>query len=212
MKKTTILLIVLLVGLLSITQAQTMQEVQIGKQVWAKMNLNVDHFRNGDPIPQAKNKAEWAAATEKKQPVWCYYGYQSANGKKYGKLYNWYAVNDARGLAPAGWHIPHDGEWRELVTYCGKDEIAGQSLKSITGWAKGMSATNGSGFSALPGGACDEFGNMNKLLKSGRWWTSTPTSFDDWPWLFGVDYDRNSVLISDYYTSGCGVSVRCVKD
>src|SRR5262245_42075520 len=82
--------------------------VKIGKQVWKIKNLNVSHYRNGDPIPQVKNNAKWAALTT---GAWCWYNNDSANGAVYGKLYNWYAVNDPRGLAPEGWHIPSDGEW-----------------------------------------------------------------------------------------------------
>ncbi len=213
MKKATFIFIVLIIAQYMITQAQSMPEVQIGQQIWAKTNLNVDRFRNGDPIPQATTKDEWTDASEKQQPVWCYYEYNSANEKKFGKLYNWYAVNDPRGLAPAGWHVPSDGEWRELITFCGKEEIAGQLLKSSTGWKKGLTASNSTGFTALPGGTCNEFGFFNgKLQETGRWWTSTPTISKEWPWLFGFDYNRNNVLISDYFSASCGMSVRCIKD
>jgi uncharacterized protein (TIGR02145 family) len=213
MIKSTIHFFALMFGMITCIQAQTITEVQIGKQVWTKSNLNTDRFRNGDPIPQAKNRAEWAAASEKKQPVWCYYGYSPAYGKKYGKLYNWYAVNDPRGLAPTGWHIPSISEWHQLIDFSGKENMAGLALKSSTGWQKGNNANNSTGFSALPGGTCTEFGYFDgKILETGRWWSSTPTDFDDWPWLFGFDYNREFVFSSDYYRAGCGMSVRCVKD
>lgn len=82
--------------------------VTIGNQVWMAENLNVDKFRNGDLILQAKTEEEWKKAGENKHPAWCYFDNDTANDAKYGKLYNWYAVNDPRGLAPAGWHIPTD--------------------------------------------------------------------------------------------------------
>ena len=87
---------------------RTASSVKIGSQVWATENLNVDRFRNGDPIPQAKTAEEWQNAGNNQQPAWCYYNNDPKNGESYGKLYNWYAVNDRRGLAPQGWHIPSD--------------------------------------------------------------------------------------------------------
>lgn len=107
-------------------------EVTIGKQVWMSENLNVDKFRNGDPIPQAKSEEEWKNAGERKQPAWCYYENDPANGAKYGKLYNWYAVNDKRGLAPVGYHIPSKAEWRKLLDYLGPE--AYNKMSSSSGW------------------------------------------------------------------------------
>ncbi len=112
--------------------SSNLDEVTIGNQVWMTKNLNVDKFRNGDPIPQAKTDAEWEAAGKNKQSAWCYYNNDPANESKYGKLYNWYAVIDARGLAPEGYHIPTDKEWTILVNYLGND--AGTKMKSKGGW------------------------------------------------------------------------------
>lgn len=74
-----------------------MEEVKIGDQIWMTRNLNVDKFCNGDPIPETKTNEEWIKAGENGKPAWCYYDNDPANGEKYGKLYNWYAVNDPRG-------------------------------------------------------------------------------------------------------------------
>ncbi len=92
-------------------------------------NLNVSTYRNGDVIPQVQDKDAWANLTT---GAWCYYENDAKNGVKYGKLYNWFAVNDARGLAPAGWHIPTDGEWTVLENSLGDD--AGKKMKSTSGW------------------------------------------------------------------------------
>ena len=86
--------------------ANSYKTVQIGTQLWIASNLNVSHFRNGDPIPEAASAAEWKQAAEDKRPAWCYYNNDPVNGRTYHKLYNWYAVNDPRGLAPYGWHVP----------------------------------------------------------------------------------------------------------
>jgi uncharacterized protein (TIGR02145 family) len=107
-------------------------EIKIDSQIWMNQNLNVNTFRNGEPIPHAKSKDEWIKAVEKKQPAWCYYENDPKNGAKYGKLYNWYAVNDPRGLAPAGWHVPSDAEWTKLENFLGTD--AGKKMKITSGW------------------------------------------------------------------------------
>ena len=119
--------------------------VKIGSQVWMAENLNASIFRNGDPIPQAKTDEEWNRAGKNKQPAWCYYNNDPANGAKYGKLYNWYAVNDLRGLAPVGYHIPSDAEWTRLTDYLGGAEKAGPKMKSKQGWPEHGYGTNSSG-------------------------------------------------------------------
>lgn len=126
--------------------------VKIGNQVWMAENLNTSHYLNGDSIPQVQDKAEWVALTT---GAWCYYQNDAENGKTYGKLYNWYAVNDPRGLAPEGWHIPTDAEWIALIDYLGGTNVAGGKMKQIgtVHWiSPNLGATNESGFSALPGG------------------------------------------------------------
>jgi len=115
-----------------VVQNGNFKTVTIGTQVWMKENLNVSSFRNGDPIPEAKTEEEWKKACENKQPAWCYYENKATNGAKYGKLYNWYAVNDSRGLSPQGFHVPSDSEWTTLGEFLGAD--AGKKMKSKSGW------------------------------------------------------------------------------
>ena len=158
--KKSIFLLLSLVGIVSISLGQT---VTIGTQVWMTKNLDVDHFRNGDPIPQAKTDEEWQKAGENKQPAWCYYDNDPANGVKYGKLYNWYAVNDERGLAPEGYHVPSDKEWTVLIDYLGGEEVAGEKMKSTSGWEENGNGSNSSGFTALPGGYRYETGLYENL-------------------------------------------------
>jgi uncharacterized protein (TIGR02145 family) len=104
------------------------QTVTIGTQVLMTKNLDVSTFRNGEIIPEAKTTEEWEAAGKNKQPVWCYYRNDPKNGTKYGKLYNYYAVNDSRGLAPAGWHIPTYGEWDVLFHFLGVENRSDEAL------------------------------------------------------------------------------------
>lgn len=141
-------------------------------------NLNVSRYRNGDTIPQVKNAAEWAALST---GAWCWYKNDSANGRIYGKLYNWFAVYDPRGLAPAGWHIPGDAELTALTTFLGGELVAGGKMKSSgtieagTGlWhAPNTDATNSSGFTAFPGGYRNDDGSFYGIGGYGGWWSST---------------------------------------
>ena len=96
-----------------------LKTVTIGTQVWMTKNLDVSTFRNGEIIPEAKTSEEWEAAGKNKQPVWCYYDNDPKNGEIYGKLYNCYAVDDSRGLAPAGWHVPTVEEWKVMYDNIG---------------------------------------------------------------------------------------------
>ena len=130
--------------------------VKIGEQVWLAENLDVTTFRNGDPILEIKKDEEWESAGQKGIPAWCYYDNDSTNGPKYGKLYNWHAVNDPRGLAPDGWHIPMVKDWRILNNFLG--ENIGEKLTNKKEWTISNTyqhnclGTNSVGFSALPAG------------------------------------------------------------
>ena len=115
--------------------------VTIGSQVWTTNNLDVKIYRNGDAIPQVTTSTAWAALTT---GAWCWYNNDSAtNAATYGKLYNWYAVNDSRGLAPSGYHIPTDVEWTKLTDYLGGLSVAGGKIRTTSGWtAPNTGATN----------------------------------------------------------------------
>ena len=174
------------------------QEIKIGTQTWTTKNLDVSKFRNGEAIPFAKTDAVWELAAKKKQPAYCYCQNKAANGIKYGKLYNWYAVNDSRGLAPKGFHIPTDAEWTMLTDYLGGDSIAGKKMKSSTGWGwqniahvKEMKSrigfkpdpgyanvgTNASGFAGRPGGNR----GSNTIGDFGFWWSSSEGVDEEMP-------------------------------
>ena len=194
----------------SLLQAQ-IKEVKIGQQVWTAENLHVFNFRNGDPIPIVKSNEEWQKAGENKQAAWCYFDNDSSNGTKYGKLYNWYAVNDPRGLAPKGWHIPSDQEWTDLTNYLGGKEQVGAKMKSKKGWNENGNGTNSSGFSGLPGGLRSSYGAFDVIGYYGYWWSSTKhDTFFAWNrslrYYSLVMYAEVSTLRED------GFSVRCLRD
>ncbi len=169
----------------------TKEKVIIGNQIWMMKNLDVDKFRNGDPIPKAGYDIAWVEAFDNEQPAWCYYDDNTKNEERYGKLYNWYAVNDPRGLAPEGWHVPSDAEWTQLTNYLGGHELADKKMKSTSGW-RGIrrniynlkfegyeyGGTNKSGFNALPGGERLRPPFLGIGISSG-WWSSTEFNAHD---------------------------------
>jgi uncharacterized protein (TIGR02145 family) len=125
--------------------------VKIAKQIWMRENLNVSNFKNGDKIPEIKSDEEWLKCHHEKKPAWCYYNNDPEMGEKYGKLYNWYAVNDSRGIAPKGWHIPSATEFNTLFLSVG--EKAEAKLKPLgAGHGRYNEGTNESGFTWLSGG------------------------------------------------------------
>lgn len=188
--------------------------VTIGNQTWMVKNLNVVTFANGDTIPQAKTDEEWKRASDNQKPAWCYYDNDPSNDSKYGKLYNWFAVNDKRSLAPKGWHVPSDAEWTTLTKYCGGETTAGTVLKSTNRWESyfGVSGNgnNSSGFAALPAGNRNDDGAFYSIGKVGNWWSSSE-NFKDNSWYRLLGCTNNKVLRFNF-VKGCGLSVRCIKD
>ena len=204
--KLTSLLFIAVVSISSFGFAQT---VTIGTQTWTALNLDVATFRNGDPITQAKTNDEWQAAGDNKRPAWCYYDNDPKNGAKYGKLYNWYAVKDARGLAPSGWHIPTDQEWTVLDTFLGGVKLTGYKMKSISGWGLFENGTNISGFTGLPGGY-RAYGEYHAVGNIGDWWSASEC-FNYGAWSL-ILCDICSGLGRANSSKDAGLSVRCVKD
>ena len=181
--------------------------VKIGLQDWSSENLNVTHYRNGDEIPQVQDAFEWAKLTT---GAWCWYENSTENGKTYGRLYNWYAVNDPRGLAPEGWHVPTDADWKQLVNFLGGEKSAGQKLKGKAGWFKDGNGTDEEGFNALPGGIRDSDGSFYDYLKFGCFWTSTENSAAN-SWYYFVIHNYTDVPRFEGAKER-GLSVRLVKD
>ena len=187
--------------------------VKIGTQIWMVENLNVDHYRNGDIIPEVKDAKEWINLTT---GAWCYYGNNIGTGTNYGKLYNWYAVNDPRGLAPKGWHIPNDKDWMKLINYLGGASIASGKLKdsSTIHWLSvNTGATNESGFTALPGGerSCEyDYGAFDFGGYYGNWWSASDYNVIN-AWSFYM-YNTNTVVGYSAVLKKDGLNVRCLKD
>jgi uncharacterized protein (TIGR02145 family) len=193
--------------------------VQIGNQVWFAENLRSSTYRNGDPIPGGLSDREWTSTSYGAQSV---YGEgtsavkagssdEVANLATYGRLYNWYAVNDPRGLCPTGWHVPSDEEWTVLENHLGGDSVAGTALKSLPSDSPAWNGDNSSGFSALPGGDRDYlFGNFVSQGDYGLWWSSSPNGSS--AWYRTLHSQLSNVYRGSSYGAGSGFSVRCVRD
>lgn len=181
---------------------KTNKTVKIGSQIWMIENLNVDHYRNGDKIPEVRDNTEWKNL---KTGAWCYYENKSEYGKKYGKLYNWYAVMDPRGLAPDGWHIPILIEFK---TFQKAVNDKGNTIKAIEqGIVSGVEA---SGFSALLAGGRAPNGDFNQLGKITHFWCY---SEDGTPYaqVMNLTFLHTYLEFNDYGKAN-GFSVRCLKD
>jgi uncharacterized protein (TIGR02145 family) len=187
--------------------------INIGSQYWMASNLDVDKFRNGDKIPQSQTDAEWESAGLNKQPAWCYYNNDLSNGQKYGKLYNWYAIIDSRGLAPEGWHIPTDEEWTTLVQFLGEDKNLADKIKSSVGWKNDSNGKNTSGLSLIPGGYRYSNGFFDPSGSSAYYWSS---SIDEKLKGDSIALGRSLGFDGSFQTywlsKGLGLSVRCIKD
>ena len=187
-----------------------MAEVQIGQQIWTMRNLNVSKYRNGDIIPEVKDTASWANLTT---GAWCYHSNSSSNGVVYGKLYNWYAVNDPRGLAPEGWHIPSSTEVSDLINYLGTYAEAGRRMKSTSDafWIAPNDASNSSGFSALGAGFRSATGVFNTLGFLTHFWYAEEVSDSTAASIRLRNYEKNASFSGGWYKKS-GYSVRCIKD
>lgn len=192
------------------TEKDTIQKIAIGEQVWMVENLNVDKFRNGDPIPEVKTEEEWKKAGDEKTPAWSYYDNNPENGKSYGKLYNWYAVNDPRGLAPEGWRVPSDRDWSALTDLLGGESVAGTKIKSVDMWKESEGGTNESGFIGLPAGCRNSFAAFSQMGEYAYWWTSTENGTNAW-YRF-LEPSNGYIGRSGFGSMGNGYSVRCVRD
>jgi uncharacterized protein (TIGR02145 family) len=187
-----------------------LEGIKIGEQTWAVANLDVNTFRNGDVIPEAKTDGEWVKVGKGGKPAWCYYDNDPANGKKYGKLYNWFAVTDPRGLAPNGWHVPSDAEWTKLTDNLGGEAVAGKKMKNTSGWENDGNGTNTSGFAGLPGGFRSNDGAFGLIGINGGWWSSTELiTYNAW---FCILSGGNGKISRNDGSGQHGLSVRCLKD
>ena len=181
---------------------------------WMDKNFDCTTYSNGDEIPQVTNAAEWAALTT---GAWCYYNNDPLAGAVYGKLYNYYAIADPRGIAPAGWHVP-DFEDFEALKSCigfstGADDAGGKLKEAGTAhWlSPNVLATNSTGFTGLPGGYRDIFGSFVKINERGSFWT-TADYIEDSKQIIDLFYSTADFPYLNAFGKKNGASLRLVKD
>ena len=184
--------------------------IVIGTQQWMSKNLDVAFYLNGDPIPQVTDPTAWAALAT---GACCYYNNDSTLGNKYGKLYNWYAVNDPRGLAPQGWHIPSDAEWTALETSLGGSSVAGGKMKeagTLNWGSPNTGGNNNSGWAGLPGGGRGTDGSFGSIVSYGYWWSATESSATA-AVCRRLGYGGDNIVKDGQYNRS-GFSVRCLRN
>ncbi len=188
----------------------TYNTVLIGTQCWLRSNLKVSKYKNGDAIPTELNNGTWSSTTSGAYTI---YNNDNANDAIYGKLYNWYAVADNRGLCPNGWHVPTDAEWTTVTNYLGGESVAGGKMKATgtTYWNNPItSATTESGFSALPGGCRINFGNFINIRDNAFFWSATENN--SFSAFFRNLNSSTGNVFRDDLIKRFGFSVRCIKD
>lgn len=189
----------------------------IYNQVWLKNNLRVKHFRNGDPIPYAKDWQAWLEAGQKGKPAYCLFEHQKGNEQKYGLLYNWYAVNDPRGLAPKGYRVASLEDWNEMIDSLGSYHEGEVIMAKDVGWGEQLEPSDDFGFGAQPAGWRDYelteeedegFFNCDGVV---QWWTSSKANREE---AYGLDlgYCQGYNIADGENPKGNGAYIRCIKN
>ncbi len=202
-------------------QGYDYETVQLHDQCWFAENLRSENYDNGDAIPSGLGDSEWSTTNSGAVAVYgedtgCYNYSPDIDAcdpaqslEEYGRLYNWHAVDDARGLCPSGWHVPTDGEWTVMTDFLGGVSVAGVKMKTTYGWASNSNGTNSSGFSGLPGGDRSLDGNFFMAGHVGYWWSSSPNGSGAWDRAL---YFLSGVVGRNGNFQRGGLSVRCVRD
>ena len=183
--------------------------LRIGTQEWMMENLKTAHYRNGEIIQNISDNTEWSSLTSGAR---CYYDNDStAYAGIYGSLYNFYALEDSRGICPAGWHIPSTGEWLVLTTFLGGTPVAGGKVKAARYWiSPNNGELNASGFSGIPHGHRFSDGSFDFNGTKEVWWTSTRVDATAVYYRCVINNSAGVFIDGQYNTAG--LSVRCIKD
>ena len=188
--------------------------ITINKRDWLLENLKTTRYSKGEDIPEIVGNSEWSNMDK---GGYCNYNKDAANAEIYGRLYNWFAVDDSRNICPTGWHVPTKTEWESLIDHLGGVSIAGGKMKSTGTLQQGnglwqepnTGATNESGFTALPGGSRDQDGNFLMLSNNAGFWSSSTDGAEAWNYVLTYKYISTEQSLND---KRYGFSVRCIKD
>lgn len=194
---------------------------KIGTQTWMTENLKTTKYRNGESISNVIDGTSWSTASF---GAWCDYNNNTANGTKYGHLYNWYAATDPRNIAPIGWHVATDADWTTLENYInslpGTSTTQAKAMASVTDWntssvtgaiGNNLSLNNSSGFNGLPAGYRGDNGSFYSINITGIWWSSTESDPTHVYLRSLVNTNSTSTRVTNGMKAG-GTPVRCVKD
>ena len=196
-------------------QIRINKSIQVGPQNWMAENLSVSTFRNGDLIPQAQSDGAWEVAGFNKQAAWCYYNLSidslNIEVKKYGKLYNSYALNDPRGLAPEGWRLPTEGDWGTLENQLFLSEMSLIDAFSSEGWTNGNAGTNTTGLNFQPAGWRDV--GCGGLGEDMCFWAYQSPIGESTPYV-SLFFDENhaGTLVNQSTSWIMGFNVRCIRE
>lgn len=197
-------------GTMTDIDGNTYYTVMIGNQTWMAENLKVTHYQNGDLIEHVTDNQQWS---ERTTGAYCAYQNEPENVNSYGLLYNWYAINDERKIAPEGWRVPTTEDYQILSDYLGSDTESGAKIKEVgtTHWkSPNAGADNASGLTALPGGIRYDDGSFNNKTWNCYFWTATQKT-DNRSW-YRVLYSDNTNLDLEYTSYKFGLSIRCIKE
>ena len=203
----------------------TYKTVKIGDQEWFAENLRTTVYANGDEIPYSRTDESW---TIQYMGMRCPYAHDEESSARYGQLYNWYAVDDARGLCPNGWHVPSDKDWQKLEVFLGfsiadvsiggdrgSGELGiGTKLKASGGWEEDGNGIDEFGFGAFPGGRRHyRNGSFENAGYFGYWWSSSPISGGaKWQGAWYRSLTLSPVISRYSSEPRFGFSVRCLRD
>ncbi|GEM_PF-2655025 len=184
----------------------------IANTTWIGKSLKARRFRNGDVIKQVNSIEEWNQAIANQEAAWCYLNFNPKTEDRFGLFYNWYAVNDKRGLAPAGFRVPTTDDWEKLDRSLGGANYGGK-LKS-KGWKDNFllnaNNVNSFNFGAQPAGVFDPSLGFSETFNEVVWWTSNSISSSK---IIGMSLDNKiDKLNTKVLNKSVGLTLRCIKE
>lgn len=194
---------------IALVTEEKIKAVQIGSQLWMADNLDIETYRNGEPIFHAASQKDWEMARKEKSPAWCYYNNNPELGKIYGKLYNWYAVNDPRGLAPDGWHIPSFNNFKILKKAISKNISSLKNMEDDIFISEFLDIYSNN-FDTLLGGYRNYCGCFDGINETSYLWSSTLNDISYATSLQVICFKKLFCLNGSFLNNG--FSVRCIKD